>query len=138
MSRTFRWFSTILAGLVLVGALASCGDKDQAGSRDESSASESSSGASPDDDGEESSSASDGDESSADAGVKTLTGKVSAGVEKGCLMLDADGEKYQLIGDKARKLKAGMKVEVTGRVSDKAMTTCMEGTVFEVETVKTL
>lgn len=131
-----RQLATIMTGVFLVAALASCGDKDQAGPQDESSAAESSSSAGSEDDGGASSPDSGGDEPTSDA--KTLTGTVSKGTEPGCLMLESDGEKYQLTGDKARKLKAGMKVEVTGRISDDAMTTCMEGRVFEVDSVKSL
>lgn len=131
-----RQLATIMTGVFLVAALASCGDKDQAGGDDKSSAAESSSSAGSGDDGSPSQSESDGEDPGSDA--KTLTGTVSKGTEPGCLMLKSDGEKYQLVGDKAGKLKSGMKVEVTGKISDEAMTTCMEGRVFEVDSVKTL
>lgn len=133
-----RQLATIMTGVFLVAALASCGDRDRAGSQDESSAAKSSSSADASDDGGTGSSEPGDDEPTSDADTMTLTGEIADGVEPGCLMLEFEGEKYQLIGDKARDLKAGMKVEVTGRISQQAMTTCMEGRVFEVDSVTTL
>ncbi|WP_041627006.1 hypothetical protein [Stackebrandtia nassauensis] len=131
-----RQLAKVTTGLLLIAALASCGGKgqpDDAGGSSSSSESSSSASSSDDKDKPDSTESTEG---KPDTKAKTLTGTISDGVEPGCLMLKSDGVKYQLVGDATKKLKSGMKVEVTGKVSDNNMSTCMEGTVFEVDTVE--
>lgn len=144
MSGKLRQLAVITAGLLLAVGLASCDERGDTASGDSSSKSSAESSSAGDgqdsspsesDEGDE---GDDGHEPGSDSEVLTLSGTVTAGVEPNCLMLESDGEKYQLIGDKARKLKVGAEVKVTGKVSEKAMTTCMEGRVFEVDSVTTL
>jgi hypothetical protein len=62
----------------------------------------------------------------------TLSGTVMPGVEPNCLLLD----KYLLVGGDRAVLKAGAKVTVTGRADPDLLTTCQQGTPFQVETVR--
>ncbi|MEV7329143.1 hypothetical protein [Micromonospora sp. NPDC093244] len=62
-------------------------------------------------------------------GATTLTGTVTAGVEPNCVLLDG----YLLLGGPRDVLRAGAKVTVTGRVEAGVMTTCQQGTPFQVE-----
>jgi hypothetical protein len=74
-----------------------------------------------------------------DAGaVETLTGKVTAGVEPGCLVLAGAGGPHLLIvtGDMTRTVKVGDTVTVTGRSDPGMITTCQQGTPFVVTAVK--
>ncbi|MBM0231969.1 hypothetical protein JNW91_08900 [Micromonospora sp. STR1_7] len=67
------------------------------------------------------------------AGASTsLTGTVTSGVEPNCLLLDG----YLLLGGPRDVLRAGAKVTVTGRVEPGLMTTCQQGTPFQVETAR--
>ncbi|MEU4402126.1 hypothetical protein ACIQH6_08385 [Micromonospora orduensis] len=65
-------------------------------------------------------------------GATTLTGTVTAGVEPNCVLLDG----YLLLGGPRDVLRAGAKVTVTGRVEAGVMTTCQQGTPFQVETAR--
>lgn len=65
-------------------------------------------------------------------GMNTLSGTVVAGVEPNCLLLD----RYLLVGGDRSVLKAGAKVTVTGRARPDLLTTCQQGTPFQVETVR--
>jgi hypothetical protein len=70
-----------------------------------------------------------------DAATTTLSGTIEAGVEPNCLILD----KHLLVfKDPALKsaAKAGASVTVTGRVATGMMTTCMQGTPFEVTSLR--
>lgn len=69
------------------------------------------------------------------AGEVTVRGTVKPGVEAGCLILDADGKQYLLMGDKERP-KAGSVVEVKGRIDRSMMTTCMQGLPLVVTEVR--
>jgi len=75
-----------------------------------------------------------------DAGTQTITGTVVAGVEPGCLVLDAGGTSYLLVfsGDRARVAapKAGAKVTVVGTPSPDMVTTCQQGTPLVVSEVR--
>ena len=62
-----------------------------------------------------------------------MRGTVSAGVESGCLLLDTGSEQYLLLGADPAIAVAGAEVEVTGRAEPGAMTTCQQGTPFEVQ-----
>ncbi|QOC93651.1 hypothetical protein [Micromonospora craniellae] len=65
-------------------------------------------------------------------GEMTLTGRIEAGVEAGCLLLDG----YLLVGGARDVLSAGASVIVTGRPNATLMTTCQQGIPFEVATAK--
>ncbi|WP_432049387.1 hypothetical protein [Verrucosispora sp. NA02020] len=65
-------------------------------------------------------------------GEMTLTGRVEAGVEPGCLLLDG----YLLLGGPRDVLTSGASVTVTGRPNPSLMTTCQQGTPFQVATAK--
>jgi hypothetical protein len=58
----------------------------------------------------------------------TLTGTVTEGVERGCLLLDG----YLLINGPADIVRAGAKVRVTGTVRTDLVSTCQQGTPFVV------
>jgi hypothetical protein len=62
------------------------------------------------------------------AGQVTLTGTVRAGVEPGCLLLDADGGgPYLLVGGERAELRPGARVAVTGRVERDLLSICQQG-----------
>ena len=62
----------------------------------------------------------------------TVRGTVSAGVENGCLLLDTGTAQYLLLGADPAIAVAGAVVEVSGRAEPGAMTTCQQGTPFQV------
>ncbi|WP_341719046.1 hypothetical protein QQG74_04590 [Micromonospora sp. FIMYZ51] len=62
----------------------------------------------------------------------TLTGRIEAGVEPGCLLLDG----YLLLGGPREVLTAGATVTVTGKPAPGLMTTCQQGTPFQVASAK--
>ncbi|MEV6690122.1 hypothetical protein AB0M35_01410 [Micromonospora sp. NPDC051196] len=62
----------------------------------------------------------------------TLTGQIESGVEPGCLLLDG----YLLLGGPREVLTAGASVTVTGRPAPGLMTTCQQGTPFQVASAK--
>ena len=70
------------------------------------------------------------------AGLMTLRGTVTEGVEAGCLLLTSGGVVYQLQGSAARDLKAGQRVEVVGRVEEGMLSICQQGTIFTVTAVR--
>jgi hypothetical protein len=70
------------------------------------------------------------------AGLMTVRGTVSEGVEAGCLLLSSGGVVYQLQGAAARDLKAGQQVEVEGKVEQGMLSTCQQGTIFTVTAVR--
>jgi hypothetical protein len=62
-----------------------------------------------------------------------VSGTIVAGVEPGCLLLDAGGpEQYLLIGGDKSVLRPGARVEVTGMPFDNVMSTCQQGRPLEV------
>jgi hypothetical protein len=62
------------------------------------------------------------------AGKVTVTGTVTAGVEPGCLLLDAGaGGPYLLVGGDRSELSPGRRVAVTGRVDHSLLSTCQQG-----------
>jgi hypothetical protein len=74
-----------------------------------------------------------GEPSKPAAGAMELTGTVTAGVEGGsCLLLDG----YLLINPNPRVVREGATIRVTGRVRMDMMTTCQQGTPFEIETAE--
>jgi hypothetical protein len=62
----------------------------------------------------------------------TVRGTVSTGVESGCLVLDTGTAQYLLLGADPAIAVAGAVVEVSGRTEPGAMTTCQQGTPFQV------
>jgi hypothetical protein len=69
------------------------------------------------------------------SGELTLTGELVSGVEAGCLLLETDAGQYLLFGEAAQELSAGATVTITGRVRTDMMSTCQQGTPFEVTEV---
>ncbi|WP_433828854.1 hypothetical protein ACQP2E_05950 [Actinoplanes sp. CA-015351] len=71
---------------------------------------------------------------SGDGGTTTLTGKITAGVEPGCLLLDGH---LLVFSDAAQKgsVKAGDQITVTGKSEPDLMTTCQQGEPFKVSSV---
>jgi hypothetical protein len=68
----------------------------------------------------------------------TITGTLQEGVEGNCVLLKTPDRLYQLIGGDRSKLQgttAG-KVTVTGRIATGMMTTCQQGTPFQVTDVR--
>jgi hypothetical protein len=61
------------------------------------------------------------------SGEVTVTGTVIEGVEPNCLLLDADGRQYLLVGGDRSVLQAGVRVAVTGRVDRGLLSTCQQG-----------
>jgi hypothetical protein len=61
------------------------------------------------------------------SGQVTVTGTVMEGVEPNCLLLDADGRQYLLVGGDRSELQAGARVAVTGRVDRGLASTCQQG-----------
>jgi hypothetical protein len=68
----------------------------------------------------------------------TLTGTLQEGVEGGCVLLKTPDRLYQLVGGDRSKLDASKsaKVTVTGRVAAGLMTTCQQGTPFQVTDIR--
>jgi hypothetical protein len=67
----------------------------------------------------------------------TATGTVQAGVEPGCLLLHADqGTVYLLVGGDRRQLRAGGRIQVTGRVVPDLLSTCQQGEPLRVGSVR--
>jgi hypothetical protein len=68
----------------------------------------------------------------------TVTGTVSAGVEKGCLLFapeaDQPGGAWVLLGH-TDGLEAGQRVTLRGALIDSTTTTCQQGSPFRVEQV---
>jgi Protein of unknown function (DUF5818) len=70
-------------------------------------------------------------------GQVTATGTVHAGVEPGCLLLHADqGTVYLLVGGDRGKLRAGGRVQVTGRLAPDLLSTCQQGEPLQVASAR--
>jgi hypothetical protein len=63
-----------------------------------------------------------------------VTGTVAAGVESGCVLLNAGTTTYLLLGLR-ETLQPGTRVTVEGTVTKDVMTTCQQGTPLQVRTV---
>jgi hypothetical protein len=63
----------------------------------------------------------------------TVRGTVAEGVEAGCLILNTGTAQYLLLGADPTIAVAGAEIEVTGRAEPGAMTTCQQGTPFNVQ-----
>jgi hypothetical protein len=62
-----------------------------------------------------------------------VSGTIVAGVEPGCLLLDAGGpEQYLLLGGDKSVLRPGARVQVTGMPFENVMSTCQQGRPLEV------
>jgi hypothetical protein len=71
------------------------------------------------------------------AGKVTVTGTVTAGVEPGCLLLDAGaGGPYLLVGGDRSELSPGRRVAVTGRVDRSLLSTCQQGEPLVVASIE--
>ena len=71
------------------------------------------------------------------AGQVTLTGTVRAGVEPGCLLLDADGGgPYLLVGGERAALRPGARVAVTGRVERDLLSTSQQSEPLVVASIE--
>jgi hypothetical protein len=70
------------------------------------------------------------------AGEVTVTGTVTPGVEGGCLLLEAQGGPYLLVGGDRAKLQPGARVAVTGRVDRDLLSICQQGVPLVVASVK--
>jgi hypothetical protein len=71
------------------------------------------------------------------AGKVTVTGTVTAGVESGCLLLDAGpGGPYLLVGGDRSELSPGRRVAVTGRVDRSLLSTCQQGEPLVVTSIE--
>jgi hypothetical protein len=69
----------------------------------------------------------------------TVRGHIQAGVEAGCMILNADGGAvYLLLGGDRQVINAGGRVEVVGEPQPGLMTTCQQGIPFQVVQVRTI
>ena len=67
-------------------------------------------------------------ESTRSGGPVTVVGTVAAGVEPGCLLLEAEaGGSFLLVGGERAELRPGRRVAVTGRVDRSLLSTCQQG-----------
>jgi hypothetical protein len=68
-----------------------------------------------------------------------VRGTVRAGVEPGCLLLDAqDKQAYLLLDADQTTLRPGARVEVVGQRTDQIVSTCNEGVALSVVSVRAL
>jgi hypothetical protein len=70
------------------------------------------------------------------AGEVTVSGTVAAGVEGNCLLLEAQGGPYLLVGGDRTKLRPGARVAVTGRVDRDLLSICQQGVPLVVAAVR--
>ena len=69
-------------------------------------------------------------------GETSITGVVEEGVERGCIVLRAGDQVYQLIGSADPRITPGARLRVRGRPNPNLMTTCQQGTPFQVVEVQ--
>ncbi|MGW0515866.1 hypothetical protein [Crossiella sp. NPDC003009] len=69
-------------------------------------------------------------------GELTLHGKVSAGVEANCLVMESGGKQYLLVGGDPSVVKPGAEVEVRGVVKPDLVSTCQQGEPLEISSAK--
>jgi hypothetical protein len=65
----------------------------------------------------------------------TLTGRPTEGVENGCIVMESGGKLYNLLGGDRQMLQSGRTVVVKGTPNPGLMTTCQQGTPFQVTEV---
>jgi hypothetical protein len=70
------------------------------------------------------------------AGEVTVSGTVTPGVEGNCLLLEAQGGPYLLIGGDRAKLQPGARVAVTGRVDRDLLSICQQGVPLVVASIE--
>lgn len=69
----------------------------------------------------------------------TLRGTVTEGVERGCVVLQADdGKQYQLLEGDPQVIALGARVEVEAQLKPDIMTFCMQGTPILVRSARRL
>jgi hypothetical protein len=66
----------------------------------------------------------------------TITGIPEEGVESGCVVMRSGDTLYNLLGGDPQLLQSGRTVIVRGRPNPGLMTTCQQGTPFEVSEVR--
>lgn len=66
----------------------------------------------------------------------SVSGEVVEGVEAGCLLLQTPGTLYLLIGGDRAALQVGKRVTVVGTPQPGLMSTCQQGTPFQVVSVR--
>ena len=69
-------------------------------------------------------------------GEITVVGVVEEGVEHGCKLLRTASELYQLIGTASPLVASGARLRVRGRPDPTLLTTCQQGTPFQVADVQ--
>ncbi|MCK2239194.1 MULTISPECIES: hypothetical protein [unclassified Crossiella] len=69
-------------------------------------------------------------------GQLTLQGKVSAGVESGCLVMESGGKQYLLVGGDPAVVKPGAEVEVRGVLKPELASFCQQGEPLEISSAK--
>ena len=70
-------------------------------------------------------------------GPVTVVGTVAAGVEPGCLLLEAErGGSFLLVGGERAELRPGRRVAVTGRVDRSLLSTCQQGEPLVVASIE--
>jgi hypothetical protein len=70
------------------------------------------------------------------AGKVTVTGTVTEGVEGNCLLLQAQGGPYLLVGGDRAELRPGDLVTVTGRVDRDLLSICQQGVPLVVASIE--
>ena len=70
------------------------------------------------------------------SGETTVVGVVEEGVERGCLILRAGDQMYQLVGSADPQIKPGARLSVRGRLNPNLVTTCQQGTPLQVVAVQ--
>ncbi|MER7008265.1 hypothetical protein ABT297_35180 [Dactylosporangium sp. NPDC000555] len=65
-----------------------------------------------------------------------LRGTIKDGVEAGCVLLATDSKTYLLVGGDRAALKSGAQVTVYGTPQPDLMTTCQQGTPFQVTRIE--
>jgi hypothetical protein len=69
-------------------------------------------------------------------GEITLTGTAQEGVESGCVLLRTNQGLYLLIGGDRKTITGGGTLVVRGKVVPDLVTTCQQGTPFQVSDVR--
>ncbi len=75
------------------------------------------------------------DKSGKPAPTITITGTPTEGVENGCIVMESGGTLYLLLGGERSTLMSGRPVAVRGTPTPGLMTTCQQGTPFQVTEV---
>ncbi|MFG2040733.1 hypothetical protein [Dactylosporangium sp. NPDC048998] len=76
------------------------------------------------------------DDSAPSGSAVTLRGTIKNGVEPGCVLLATDSKTYLLVGGDRAAMKSGAQVTVYGTPQPDLMTTCQQGTPFQVTKVE--